>query len=156
MGLGSRIRKKSIPDPGSGSRVKKATDPGSGSATLATVMYLLSVVKELPMRLIRAISYENLPIRGFSARTTFLVAERSFWLALNPPMRGFSVRRKTLTAEDCWLAYNLLIRASLPGENPWQQKTAHWLTTYLYKASLPEWQLAAEGLSEIDLEPIPR
>ena len=30
MALGSRIRKKPIPDPG----VKKALDPGSGSATL--------------------------------------------------------------------------------------------------------------------------
>ncbi len=32
MGLGSGIRKKPIPDPGS--RVNKAPDPGSGSATL--------------------------------------------------------------------------------------------------------------------------
>ncbi len=29
MGLGFGIRKKPIPDPGSGSRVKKAPDPGS-------------------------------------------------------------------------------------------------------------------------------
>ncbi len=34
MELGSEIRKKPIPDPGSGSRVKKAPNPGSGSATL--------------------------------------------------------------------------------------------------------------------------
>jgi hypothetical protein len=34
MGLGSGIRNKPIPDPGSWSRVKKAPDPGSGSATL--------------------------------------------------------------------------------------------------------------------------
>jgi hypothetical protein len=32
MGLGSGIRKKPIPDPGS--QGKKAPDPGSGSATL--------------------------------------------------------------------------------------------------------------------------
>ncbi len=32
MGLGSGIRKKPIPDPGS--RGQKGTDPGSGSATL--------------------------------------------------------------------------------------------------------------------------
>jgi hypothetical protein len=34
MGLGSEIRKKPIPDPGS--KVKKAPDPGSGSTTLLT------------------------------------------------------------------------------------------------------------------------
>jgi hypothetical protein len=40
MGLGSGIRKKPIPDPGSRIQdpggVKKAPDPGSGSATLPT------------------------------------------------------------------------------------------------------------------------
>ncbi len=39
MVLGSGIRKKPIPDPGS--RGQKAPDPGSGSATLAVLRYLL-------------------------------------------------------------------------------------------------------------------
>ncbi len=33
MGLGSGLRKKPIPDPGSRSKGKKGPDPGSGSAT---------------------------------------------------------------------------------------------------------------------------
>jgi hypothetical protein len=48
MGLGSGIRKKPIPDPGS--RVKKAPDPGSGSATLLlTLSYIrpFSVISHL-------------------------------------------------------------------------------------------------------------
>jgi hypothetical protein len=40
MGLGSGIRKKPIPDPGSGPGVKKAPDPGSGSATLIFIFHV--------------------------------------------------------------------------------------------------------------------
>jgi hypothetical protein len=58
MGLGSGIRKKPIPDPGS--RVKKAPDPGSGSATLFYFLRLPTSVKYLFS--IRMRKEQNIPV----------------------------------------------------------------------------------------------